>query len=56
MEADIKTLRTHGLVEQRTIEGHFSYSTKVLTLTKEGQRLLKRAQLVSISRRRTTAL
>jgi hypothetical protein len=47
MEADIKTLRTHGLVEQRTIEGHFSYSTKVLTLTKEGQRLLKRAQLVS---------
>ena len=32
----------HGLVEQRTIEGHSSYSTKVLTLTKEGQRLLER--------------
>ena len=47
MEADIRNLRKHGLVEQRTIEGHSSYSTKVLTLTKEGQRLLKRAQLVS---------
>jgi len=47
MEADIRNLRKHGLVEQRTIEGHSSYSTKVLTLTKEGHRLLKRAQLVS---------
>lgn len=47
MEADIRNLRKHGLVEQRTIEGHFSYSAKVLTLTKEGQRLLKHAQLVS---------
>lgn len=47
MEADIRNLRKHGLVEQRTIEGHSSYSTKVLTLTKEGQRLLKHAQLVS---------
>ena len=47
MEADIRNLRKHGLVEQRTIEGHSSYSTKVLTLTKGGQRLLKRAQLVS---------
>jgi|SRR5208282_3475553 len=46
MEADIRNLRKHGLVEQRTIEGHSSYSTKVLTLTKEGQRLLKHAQLV----------
>lgn len=47
LEADIRNLRNHGLVEQRTIEGHSSYSTKVLTLTKEGHRLLKRAQLVS---------
>jgi hypothetical protein len=47
MEADIRNLRKHGLVEQRTIEGHSSYSTKVLTLTKGGQRLLKRAQLIS---------
>lgn len=47
MEADIRNLRKHGLVEQRTIEGHSSYSAKVLTLTKEGQRLLKHAQLVS---------
>ena len=47
MEADIRNLRKHGLVEQRTIEGHSSYSTKVLTLTKEGHRLLKHAQLVS---------
>jgi hypothetical protein len=47
MEADIRNLRRHGLVEQRYIESHSSYSTKVLTLTKEGHRLLKRAQLVS---------
>ena len=47
MEADIRNLSRHGLVEQRYIEGHSSYSTKVFTLTKEGQRLLKRAQLVS---------
>ena len=44
MEADIRNLRKHGLVEQRTIEGHSSYPTKVLTLTKEGHRLLKHAQ------------
>ena len=47
MEADIRNLRKHDLVEQRTIEGHSSYSTKVLTPTKHGQRLLKHAQLVS---------
>jgi hypothetical protein len=46
MEADIRNLRKHGLVEQRIIEGHSSYSTKVLTLTKEGHRLLKHAQIV----------
>jgi len=47
MESDARSLTRQGLVEQRTIEGHSSYSTKVLTLTKDGQRLLKRAQLVS---------
>lgn len=47
MESDIRNLRKHGLVEQRTIEGYSSYSTKVLTLTKEAHRLLKHAQLVS---------
>ena len=47
MEGDVRNLARHGLVEQRTIEGHSSYSTKVLTLTKDGQRLLERAQLVS---------
>ena len=47
MEADVRDLTRQGLVESRTIEGHSSYSMKVLTLTKDGQRLLERAQLVS---------
>jgi hypothetical protein len=47
MEGDVRNLTRHGLVEQRTIEGHSSYSTKVLTLTKDGHRLLERAHLVS---------
>jgi hypothetical protein len=47
MENDVRSLTRQGLVEQRTIEGHSSYSTKVLTLTKNGNRLLERAQLVS---------
>ncbi len=47
MESDIRSLARQGLVEQRTIEGHSSYSTRVLTLTKDGHRLLERAQLVS---------
>jgi hypothetical protein len=47
MESGIRSLTRQGLVEQRTIESHSSYSTKVLTLTKDGQRLLERAQLVS---------
>ncbi len=46
MEGDVRNLTRHGLIEQRTIEGHSSYSTKVFTLTKNGQRLLERAQLV----------
>src|SRR3984893_10936693 len=41
------SLTRQGLVEQRTIEGHSSYSTKVLTLTKDGHRILGRAKLVS---------
>jgi len=47
MESDTRSLTRQGLVEQRTIEGYSSYSTKVLTLTKDGHRLLERAQLVS---------
>jgi hypothetical protein len=46
-ESDIRNLRRQGLVEQRTIEGHSSYATRVLTLTKDGHRLVRRAQLVS---------
>ncbi len=47
MESDIRNLTRRGLVERRSIEGHSSYSTKVVTLTKDGHRLLDRAQLVS---------
>ena len=47
MESDIRSLSRQGLVEQRTIEGHSSYSTKVLTLTKDGHGLVERAQFVS---------
>src|SRR6267143_5687714 len=47
MESDIRSLSRQGLIEQRSIEGHSSYSTKVLTLTKDGHRLLEREQLVS---------
>lgn len=47
MESDIRSLTRQWLVEQRTIEGHSSYSTRVLTLTKDGHRVVERAQLVS---------
>ncbi|HYY72795.1 MAG TPA: hypothetical protein VE778_04315 [Candidatus Bathyarchaeia archaeon] len=47
MESDIRNLARQGLVEQRTIEGHSSYSTRVLTLIKDGHRLVERAELVS---------
>jgi len=47
MESDLRNLTRQGLVEQRTIEGHTSYSTRVLTLTKDGHRLVERAKLVS---------
>ena len=46
MQSDIRSLTRQGLVEQRTIEGHSSYSTRVLTLTKDGHRVVERAQLV----------
>lgn len=46
MESDLRNLARQGLVEQRTIEGHSSYSTRVLTLTKDGHGLVERAQLV----------
>jgi hypothetical protein len=45
MEYDVRNLTRQGLVEQRTIEGRSCYSTKVLTLTKDGHRLVERAQL-----------
>jgi hypothetical protein len=47
MGGDVRNLTRQGLVEQRSIEGHSSYATKVLTLTKDGHKLLERAQLVS---------
>src|SRR5712691_11384469 len=47
MERDLHSLSRQGLIEQRSIEGHSSYSTRVLTLTKDSHRLLERAQLVS---------
>jgi len=40
MESDVQSLRRQGLVEQRSIEGHESYSKQVFTLTKEGHKLL----------------
>jgi len=46
MQSDIRSLARQGLVEQRFIEGHRSYSTRVLTLTKEGHSLVDRAQLI----------
>lgn len=46
MEYDVGNLTRQGLVEQRAIEGRSCYSTKVLTLTKDGHRLVERAQLV----------
>ena len=47
MESDVRNLARHALVEPKTIEGHSSFTTKVLTLTKDGHWLLERAQLVS---------
>jgi hypothetical protein len=47
METDIRNLTRQGLIQQRSIEGHSSYETSVLTLTKDGHRLLDRERLVS---------
>jgi hypothetical protein len=47
MESDLRNLSRQGLVEEGRIEGHSSYSTTVLTLTKDAYRLLERAHLVS---------
>ena len=47
MESDVRNLARHGLVEQKTVEDHLCFTTKVLTLTKDGHWLLERAQLVS---------
>lgn len=46
MENDVQHLRHQGLIEQRSIEGHESYSKHVLALTKEGHRLLSRHNFV----------
>ncbi len=46
MESDVENLRRQGLVEQRSIEGHESYSKQVFTLTKEGHKLLSEQDLI----------
>jgi len=46
MENDVQHLRRQGLIEQRSIEGHESYSKQVLTLTKEGHKLLSRHNFI----------
>jgi hypothetical protein len=46
MENDIQNLRRQGLIEQRHIEGHRSYSERVLALIKEGHKLLARENLI----------
>lgn len=47
MESDLRHLSRKGLIEERHIEGHASYSTRVLTLTRHGHQLLERASLIS---------
>ena len=46
MESDVRHLCRHALVEQHSIEGHESYSKQVLSLSREGHRLLTRENLV----------
>jgi len=46
MESDVRNLCRQGLVEQHSIEGHESYSKQVLSLSREGHRLLTRENLV----------
>ena len=45
-ESDVRNLCRQGLVEQHSIEGHESYSKQVLSLSREGHRLLTRKNLV----------
>jgi hypothetical protein len=45
MESDVRSLRRQGLIEQRSIEGHESYSKQVFVLTKEGHKFLSREKL-----------
>ena len=40
MQNDVQHLRHQGLIEQRSIEGHESYSKQILALTKEGHKLI----------------
>jgi hypothetical protein len=46
MENDVQNLCRQGLVEQRSIEGHESYSKPVVTLSKEDHKLLSHENLV----------
>jgi hypothetical protein len=46
-ETDLRNLTRYGLIQQRSIEGHSSYATRIPTLTKDGHRLLDRARLIS---------
>ncbi|HTF26855.1 MAG TPA: hypothetical protein VK937_23555 [Candidatus Limnocylindria bacterium] len=46
MKNDVQHLRHQGLIEQRSIEGHESYSNQVLALTKEGHKLLSRQNMI----------
>jgi hypothetical protein len=46
MENDVEHLRHQGLIEQRSIEGHESYSKQLFALTKEGHNLLSRQNLI----------
>jgi len=46
MESDVRNLCRQGLVEPHSIEGHESYSKQVLSLSREGHRLLTRENLV----------
>jgi len=45
MESDVRNLCRQGLVEPHSVEGHESYSKQVLSLSREGHRLLTRGNL-----------
>jgi hypothetical protein len=46
MESDVQNLRRQGLIEQKSIEGHESYSKQVFALSKQGHRLLSERNLI----------